>query len=177
MKHLILLIFGFALSINLIAQESDSLLVSKIDKIANDIDNNPEYQRLHEDGELTKKKWMFFEKHVGGFYSNIVYSDSLILSTENEFFYAKQNRTKNEKFYFSEHRLIKYTEKVIVDSILRHRIDAYFDNEGLVKVENEIHDKFLFDLEKQKSIIDKSKKEISLRQMTTSEWVRLFGKN
>tara|TARA_R110001583_G_scaffold63217_2_gene185288 strand:- start:12191 stop:12724 length:534 start_codon:yes stop_codon:yes gene_type:complete len=177
MKQLILLIFGFVLSINLIAQESESLLVSKIDKIANDIDNNSKYQRLHEDGELTKKKLLFFEKHVGGFYSNVVYSDSLILSTENEFFYTKQSRTKNEKFYFRGHRLIKYTEKVFVNSILQRSIVAYFDNERLVKVEKEIHDKFLFDLEKQKTIIEKSKSEISLRQMTTCEWKRLFGNN
>ena len=177
MKHLVLIILGFILSVNINAQNSDSLIVSEADRIANYIDNNQDYLRLHEDGKLTKKKLLFFEKRIGSFYSNIVYSDSLILSTENEFFYKKNSRTKNEKFYFKENKLIKYIEEVNENNNLNHRIEAYFDNERMIRVEKEIHDNFVFDIEKQKSIIDKSKEEISLRQMTTSEWKRLFGKN
>lgn len=176
MKHLTILIFGFLLSTNLIGQETDSVLILKINDITADIENNPDYLRLHEDGELTKKK-LFFEKSVGGFYSNVVYLDSLILMTENEFFYDKNSRTKNEKFYFSDNVLIKFSEEIYDKSNLMHRIEIFYQDQKIIKVNKEIHDNFELDTDKKKSIIAKAKEEISLRQMTTSEWEQIFGKN
>ena len=176
MRHLTGIIWGLLFTFSLSAQLSDSLIISEIITIVNDINNNPDYKRLHEDGELTKRKFLIFEKHIGGFFSNVVYSDTLILSTENEFFYQKNSTTINEKYYFKNNKLIKYNEEIREKDILMHKLSAYFINERLIKTEIETHDNFEFDTEKQKRIIEKSKEEISLRQMTTSEWKQLFGK-
>lgn len=175
MKYLIVIIIGLFLSVNLFAQVSDFVTVSKINEITADIDNNSDYLRLHEDGELSKKKLIFFEKTVGGFFSNIVYKDTLILSIENEFCYDRKSRTKNEKFYFTDNKLIKFSEEVHEKGMLRHRIDVFYKDQKIIKVDKEIHDSFKLDIEKKKSIIEKSKREISLRQMTTSEWKQIFG--
>ena len=176
MRHLITIIWGLLFALCLSAQTSDSLIISEIISNVNDIDNNPDFKRLHEDGELTKKKFLIFEKHIGGFFSNVVYSDTLILSTENEFFYQKNCRTRNEKYYFKDNKLIKYNEEIWEKDNLIHKLSAYFINGRLIKNEIETHDNFEFDKEKQRRIIEKSKEEISLRQTTTNEWKQLFGK-
>tara|TARA_R110002020_G_scaffold432607_1_gene642668 strand:- start:1040 stop:1540 length:501 start_codon:yes stop_codon:yes gene_type:complete len=164
------LLFTFSLS----AQTSDLLIISEINNTVNEIDNNPDYKRLHEDGELTKRELLIFEKHIGMFYSNVVYSDTLILLTENEFSYQKNSTIRNEKYYFKDNKLIKYNEEIWGKDILVHKLCAYFINERLIKIETQ--DNFEFDTEKQKKVIEKSKEEISLRQLTTSEWKQLFGK-
>lgn len=176
MRHLTVIICGLLFTFSLSGQTSDSLIISEIITNVNDIDNNPDYKRLHEDGELTKRKFLIFEKHIGGFFSNVVYSDTLILSTENGFFYQKDSTTRNEKYYFKDNKLIKYNEGIWEKNILIHKLSAYFINDRLMKTEIETHDNFEFDTEKQKRIIEKSREEISLRKMTTSEWEQLFGK-
>ena len=137
------------------AQNSDSLVISKIDLIITDIDNNSDYLRLHEDGELSKKKMLFFNKTIGGYYSNIVYKDSLILSTENEYYYNKNDRTHNEKFYFSDNKIIKYIEEVYVKRNLKHKIEIYYKGQEIIKVNQEINDSFKLDNKKKKFIIEK----------------------
>jgi len=176
MRHLTIIILGLLFTFSLSGQTSDSLIISEIITIVNDIDNNRDYKRLHEDGELTKRKFLIFEKRIGGFFSNVVYSDTIILSTENEYFYQKNSTTRNEKYYFKDNKLIKYNEETWEKDILMHKLSAYFISERLIKTEIETHDKFEFDNEKQIRIIEKSKEEISLRQMTTSEWKQLYGK-
>jgi len=174
--NLILLITGLFLSLNLTAQESDSILVSNIEKTVEDIDSNPNFLRLHEDGVFSKKRFLFFKRRTGSFYSNIVYADSLVLSTENVYSYFKTGKVRTEKFYFKGNKLIKYFKNLSTNQEKpAHRIIAYFNNDRLIKVEKEINDDYVFDLEKQSYIIDKAKKEIELRKMTTREWKNLFG--
>ncbi|KXX66926.1 hypothetical protein [Flammeovirga sp. SJP92] len=176
MNHFIITLLGLFFTVNVIAQESESLIVSRIDSITYDIDNNSDNLGLHEDGELSKKRFLFFKKKIGGYFSNVVYKDTLVLSIENEYYYKKNGRTENEIFYFSENKLIKYSEETYTDKNLNHKVEIYYKDHKLIKVNKDIHDSFKLDAEKKESIIEKSKNEISRRQMTAIEWKRIFGK-
>ncbi|MBN2755595.1 MAG: hypothetical protein JXR51_00375 [Bacteroidales bacterium] len=77
------------LSINLVAQITDSLTVNQIDDFIFEQENIADLKNLHEDGILQKKRFLGFKKVTGSFYTNIIYSDTIIFSIENVYSHKK----------------------------------------------------------------------------------------
>ena len=176
----LIIILVLLISFQLNGQNSDSLIVNRIDSLISliPLDNikSDYFITIQESGRINKKVLGLFKKQIGSISSDIIYHDTLIYSIENVYRYKNDNKILSETFYFKNNFLIKYIKrlsfnpKLDKDEILKHEIYAYFDKFRLIKLTETINDNYVFDYSEQLKVIGIANTEIiitlkSIRQL------------
>lgn len=134
MKKIILL-FIFSISFSF-GQNIDTEKISEIDSIYSSINRlkSSEYKTIQSSGLIKKKKLIFFKKTIGSFNLDVIYINNEILKIRYVEFLNEE--FKNEIYYFSKNKLIKYEIKSFDNIELFHNeinSKAYFENGKLIK--------------------------------------------
>ena len=117
-------------------QNIESKKISEVDSICSNINclKKSEYKTFQSSGLINKKIFFFFKKNIGSFNEDVIYIGNEILKiTYVEFLNGK---VKNERYYFSKNKLIKYEIRTFDEKELRKseiNAKAYYDNDKLLK--------------------------------------------
>jgi len=134
MKKIVLLFilsFSFSFGQNIVFKK-----IAEIDSLCSSINKlkKSEYKTLQSSGVIKKKKFIFFNKTVGGFNQDVTFANNKILKiTYVEFL---KDKVKNERFYFSDNKLVKYEIRTFDKTEIEKseiNSNAYFENEKLIK--------------------------------------------
>ena len=134
MKRIIIILI--LITSNSFGQNIDSEKIAEIDSIFSSINRlkRSEYKTFKSSGYIKKRKFIFFKKTIGSFNEDVIYIDDEILKITHTEFLNKE--LKNESYYYSNNKLIKYEIKLYDDLELNINeiiSKAYYENGELIK--------------------------------------------
>lgn len=166
----IIIILVLSISYHVNGQNSDSLIVNRIDSrislIPIDSIKSDYFITIQENGRIDKRVLGLFRKQIGRISSDIIYHDTLIYSIANVYRYKRDNKILSETFYYKENLLITYVKRLSInpeldkEAILKHEIYAYFDKNRLIKLTETINDNYVFDFSEQLKVTGIANAEI-----------------
>ncbi len=128
------LFYGLSFSFG---QNIESKKISEVDSICSNINclKKSEYKTFQSSGLINKKIFIFFKKNIGSFNEDVrCIGNEILKITYVEFLNGK---VKNERYYFSKNKLIKYEiRNILMKKELRKseiNAKAYYDNNKLLK--------------------------------------------